>query len=156
MQESRQRSRNPLLATPPSAVLRWPSRSRCSATRSPRAASPTGPLITGAEEGDHMKFISRRLATALAALTLALAALAGSAAGAASAATTPVVYAAHLDPWHGYVRPGQLYFGNGGAPYFTALQWKSWGSGSAWGTGRLWNQNPGCHPSDKCACHSRW
>src|SRR5437868_3599246 len=54
-------------------------------------------LMTGAEEGDYMKFISRRLATVVAGVVLVLAALVGSAAGAgaASAATTPVVYAAH-------------------------------------------------------------
>jgi hypothetical protein len=105
-----------------------------------------------------MKFISRRLATVVAGAALVLAALAGSAsgAGAASAATTPVVYAAHLDGWHGYVKPGSFYFGNGGAPYFTNLTWKSWGSKSAWGTGKLWTQKPGCAPSYKCPFYSRW
>lgn len=75
---------------------------------------------------------------------------------AASASTTPVVYAAHLDPWHGYVRPGRLIFGNGGAPEVSNLTWKSWGSGSAWGTGRLWTQKPGCAPSYKCRFYPRW
>ena len=89
-----------------------------------------------------MKIISRsRLAAVVAAAALALAALAGSAAGAgaASAATTPVVYAAHLDPWHGYVRPGYFIFGNGGAPELSNLHWTSWGSRSAWATGKLTN-----------------
>jgi hypothetical protein len=114
--------------------------------------------MKGAEEGDRMKFISRRMATAMAAVALALAALAGSAAGAgaASAATTPVVYAAHLDPWHGYVKPGRFIFGNGGAPELSNLTWKSWSSGSAWGTGKLWTQKPGCAPSYKCPFYSRW
>jgi hypothetical protein len=49
-----------------------------------------------------------------------------------------------------------FFFGNGGAPYFTALQWKSWNSGSAWGTGKLWTQKPGCSPSYKCTFSSRW
>jgi hypothetical protein len=105
-----------------------------------------------------MKLISRRMATAVTAVALALAALAGSAAGAgaASAATTPVVYAAHLDPWHGYVKPSTFYFGNGGAPELSNLTWKSWGSGSAWGTGKLWTIKPGCHPVSSCRYYSRW
>jgi len=37
-------------------------------------------------------------------------------AGTASASTTPVVYAAYVNGWHGYVKPGSFYFGNGGAP----------------------------------------
>ena len=36
--------------------------------------------------------------------------------GTASASTTPVVYAAYVNGWHGYVKPGSFYFGNGGAP----------------------------------------
>jgi len=75
---------------------------------------------------------------------------------AASASTVPVVYAAHVDGWHGYVKPGTIYVGNGGAPYITQLKWKSWGSGSAWGTGKVWTQKPGCSPSYKCAYSSRW
>ena len=70
--------------------------------------------------------------------------------GPASASSAPVVYAARNNGWHGYTRPGTFIFGNGGAPYFTALQWKSWGSASAWGTGKLWTQKPGCSPSYKC------
>ena len=105
-----------------------------------------------------MKFISRRLATVVAGVMLVLAALAGSAAGAgaASAATTPVVYAAHLDGWHGYVKPGTFIFGNGGSPYLTGLHWTSWGSKSAWGTGKLWTVKPGCHPLYQCRYYSRW
>jgi len=115
-------------------------------------------LMTGAEEGKQMKFISRRLATVVAGVVLVLAALAGSAAGAgaASAATTPVVYAAHLDGWHGYVKPGTFIFGNGGSPYLTGLHWTSWGSKSAWGTGKLWTVKPGCHPLYQCRYYSRW
>lgn len=45
--------------------------------------------------------------------------------GSASANSAPVVYAARNNGWHGYTRPGTFFFGNGGAPYFTALQWKS-------------------------------
>ena len=75
----------------------------------------------------------------------------------ASASTTPVVYAAHLDPWHGYVRPGYFIFGNGGAPEISNLTWKSWGSGSAWGTGKLWTQKPGCSTASyKCPYSPRW
>ena len=77
--------------------------------------------------------------------------------GPASASSAPVVYAARNNGWqHGYTRPGTFIFGNGGAPFFTALRWKSWGSGSAWGTGRLWTQKPGCSPSANCAYSSRW
>ena len=76
--------------------------------------------------------------------------------GAASASAVPVVYAAHNDGWHGYVKPGSFGFGNGGAPYITQLKWKSWGSRSAWGTGRLWIENSGCSPSYKCGYSSRW
>ena len=39
--------------------------------------------------------------------------------GTASATTTPVVYAAHVNGWHGYIKPGSFYFGNGGAPFIT-------------------------------------
>jgi hypothetical protein len=99
--------------------------------------------------------IARRL---LAGAVLLGTVLAGAtfAAGPASASTAPVVYAARNNGWHGYTRPGTFIFGNGGAPYFTALQWKSWGSGSAWGTGKLWTQKPGCSPSYKCTYSSRW
>ncbi len=77
--------------------------------------------------------------------------------GPASASSAPVVYAARNDGWqHGSTRPGTYIFGNGGAPFFTALRWKSWGSGSAWGTGRLWTQKPGCSPSARCPYSSRW
>ena len=75
---------------------------------------------------------------------------------AASAGTVPVVYAAHIDGWHPYVKPGNFYFGNGGAPQLSNLSWKSWSSTSAWGTGKLWTQRPGCTPSYKCAFTSRW
>lgn len=75
--------------------------------------------------------------------------------GSASAATTPVVYAAHADGWHAYRKPGSFYVGNGGAPYFTNLTWKSWGANSAWGTGKLWIHKS-CTPSYKCGFTSRW
>ena len=76
--------------------------------------------------------------------------------GTANASTTPVVYAAHANGWHGYVKPGSFYFGNGGAPFITNLTWKSWGSKSAWGTGKIWTQKAGCSPSYKCSFSSRW
>ena len=78
--------------------------------------------------------------------------------GPASASSAPVVYAARNDGWqHGSIRPGTYIFGNGGAPFFTALRWKSWGPGSAWGTGRLWIQKPGCSAASyKCPYSSRW
>jgi hypothetical protein len=76
--------------------------------------------------------------------------------GTASAGTTPVIYAAHVNGWHGYVKPGSFYFGNGGAPFITNLTWKSWGSKSAWGTGKIWTQKAGCSPSYKCSFSSRW
>jgi len=105
-----------------------------------------------------MRINRSRLTTAMAAVALALAALAGSAAGpgAASAATTPVVYAAHLDPWHGYVKPSAFYFGHGGAPELSNLHWTSWGSKSAWATGKLWTIAPGCHPAASCKYTTRW
>jgi hypothetical protein len=80
------------------------------------------------------------------------------AARSASASSTPVVYATQNDGWqHGSTRPGRYIFGNGGAPFFTALKWKSWGSGSAWGTGKLWTQKPGCSSASyKCPYSPRW
>jgi len=102
-----------------------------------------------------MKIISRKLALAAG---IGLAALAGPIAGAgmASASTSPVVYGAHLDPWHAYVKPATFYFGNGAAPRITNLTWKSWGSNSAWGTGKIWTIKAGCSPSYKCSFSSRW
>jgi hypothetical protein len=101
-----------------------------------------------------MKII-RKLLVCAAILGLAFS-VAATREGTASASTVPVVYAAHLDGWHGYVKPGAIYFGNGGSPYITQLRWTWWGSGSAWGTGKLWTQKPGCSPSYKCAYSSRW
>jgi hypothetical protein len=101
-----------------------------------------------------MKII-RKLLAAAAILGIAFS-VAATAEGAASASTVPVVYAAHIDSWHGYVKPGSFGFGNGGAPYITQLKWTSWGSGSAWGTGKLWTQKPGCSPSYQCPYSSRW
>ena len=75
--------------------------------------------------------------------------------GSASAATTPVVYSANNTPWSASRHPSHFYFGNGGAPYFTNLTWKSWGSSSAWGTGKVWIHK-GCTPSYKCGYSSRW
>jgi hypothetical protein len=78
-------------------------------------------------------------------------------AGTASASTVPVIYAAHADGWHGYVKPGQVqFFLNGGGPFITNLTWKSWSANSAWGTGRLWTQQPGCTPIASCRYYSRW
>jgi len=75
----------------------------------------------------------------------------------ADADTIPVVYAAHNDMWDTSVKPGIFAFGNGNAPHFTGLKWKSWGPGSAWATGKLWLQeNPRCSPSYKCPESSRW
>ena len=98
---------------------------------------------------------ARRLllsAAALAGLLLPATVVAG---GTASAATTPVVYAAHADGWHAYRKPGSFYFGNGGAPYFTNLTWKSWAANSAWATGKIWIHKT-CTPSYKCGYTSRW
>jgi hypothetical protein len=102
-----------------------------------------------------VKVIKRLLVGAVVILGAALsgAAVAQSAAG---ASTTPVVYAAHEDGWHPYVKPGSFYFGQGGAPYITSLTWHSWSGASAWGTGKLWTQQPGCSPSYKCPYYSRW
>src|SRR5436305_1600239 len=85
----------------------------------------------GPPEGPSMKkIISRKLALAAG---IGLAALAGPVAGAgtASASTSPVVYGAHLDSWHAYIKPASFYFGNGAAPRITNLTWKSWGSNTA-------------------------
>jgi hypothetical protein len=101
-----------------------------------------------------MKIISRKLALA-ASIGLAALAVPVAGAGMASASTSPVVYAAHADGWHAYRKPGSFYFGNGGAPYFTNLTWKSWGANSAWGTGRIWIHKS-CSPSYKCGYSSRW
>jgi hypothetical protein len=102
------------------------------------------------------KIIKRFLAGA-AILGVALtAAVVPVASTAASAGTTPVMYAAHLDGWHGYVKPSYVLFGNGGAPYLTNLTWTSWKGTSAWGTGKMWTQKPGCTPSYKCAYYARW
>ncbi len=95
----------------------------------------------------------------LAGAAIAAAALSGAAAigeGTADASTVPVVYAAHNDGWHAYVKPGYFIFGMGGAPFFSGLRWTSWNGTSAWATGKLWTQKPGCSPSYKCAYYSRW
>jgi hypothetical protein len=75
---------------------------------------------------------------------------------AANASTVPVVYAANANGWHAYVKPGHLYFGNGGAPYIAQLHWSTWNGTSAWATGKLWAQKPRCSPSYKCRYYSRW
>lgn len=78
-------------------------------------------------------------------------------AGPADAGTVPVVYSAHADGWHGYVRPAAIYFGQGGAPFLAKLHWSSWTGTSARATGELWAQKPGCSlPSYKCPYSSRW
>ena len=59
--------------------------------------------------------ITRKLLAGAAILGMAFS-VAATAEGAAGASTVPVMYAAHLDGWHGYVKPGTIYFGNGGAP----------------------------------------
>lgn len=75
-------------------------------------------------------------------------------AGAASASTVPVVYGDN--GWHGYVKPGSIYFGNGGAPFFTQMHWTSWNGTGAWATGKLWTEKFGCSPSYKCPHYSQW
>ena len=78
-------------------------------------------------------------------------------AGPADAGPVPVVYSAHADGWHGYVRPAAIYFGQGGAPFLAKLHWSSWTGTSARATGKLWAQKPGCSlPSYKCPYSSRW
>ena len=78
-------------------------------------------------------------------------------AGPADAGTVPVVYSAHADGWHGYVRPAAIYFGQGGAPFLAKLRWSSWNGTSARAAGELWAQKPGCTlPSYKCPYNSRW
>ena len=79
-------------------------------------------------------------------------------AGAASASTVPVVYgSAAALPWHGYVKPGNFYFGQGVAPEFRNLNWSSWNGTSAQATGRLWTVRPGCvPPTYKCAFSTRY
>lgn len=87
-------------------------------------------------------------------------ALAGAAAvtGTASASTVPVVYgSAAALPWHGYVKPGNFFFGEGVAPEFRNLNWTSWNGTSAQATGRLWTVKPGCvPPTYKCAFNTRY
>ena len=101
-----------------------------------------------------MKIIRKLLAGA-AIIGLACS-VAATAEGAASASTVPVMYAAHADGWYGYVKPGQVYFGNGGAPFMTQMTWKSWNGTSAWGTGKLWLIKPNCYPMYKCPYSARW
>ena len=103
-----------------------------------------------------MKIIRKLLAGA-AILGIAFSVAATVEGAAASASTVPVMYAAHADGWHGYVKPRNISFGNGGAPFITNLTWKSWGASSAWGTGKLWVMNHnGCYPNYKCPYYSRW
>ncbi len=87
-------------------------------------------------------------------------ALAGAAAvtGTASASTVPVVYgSAAALPWHGYVKPGNFYFGQGAAPEFRNLNWTSWNGTSAQATGRLWTVKPGCvPPTYKCTFNTHY
>jgi hypothetical protein len=44
-------------------------------------------------------------------------------AGTASASTTPVVYAAHVNGWHGYVKPGSFYPGATVPSWIFPLVW---------------------------------
>jgi len=110
--------------------------------------------VTRTEETRTVKIIRKLLAGATILGMAFSAAAIGE--GTADASTVPVVYAAHNNGWHAYVKPGYFYFGNGAAPYFTGLHWTSWNSASAWATGRLWTQKPGCSPSYKCPYYSRW
>lgn len=97
--------------------------------------------------------IAKKVLAAVAILGMALT---GAAIGepAASASTVPVVY--NDNGWHGSVKPGILYFGNGGAPYITGLHWTSWNATSAQATGRLWTEKFGCTPSYRCGYSSRY
>jgi hypothetical protein len=76
----------------------------------------------------------------------------------ASASTVPVMYgSAAALPWHGYVKPGNFYFGQGVAPELRNLNWTSWNGTSAQGTGKLWTVKPGCvPPTYKCAFNTRY
>jgi len=96
-----------------------------------------------------MKVNTRKLLAAVAVLGMVLAGAGAVSASTASASTVPVLYGAHLDGWHAYVKPGTIYFGNGAAPFITGLRWSSWGSGSAWGTGKLWVARTPCSPAYK-------
>jgi hypothetical protein len=89
-------------------------------------------------------------------IAIALALTGSIGAKAADASTVPVVYAADANGWHASVKPGHLYFGNGGAPYITRLRWSSWNGAHARATGKLWTHKPGCSPSYKCPYYSRW
>jgi len=103
--------------------------------------------------------IIRKLLAAAAVLAVVLSAAAigeGAASASTSPSTSPVVYAANNDGWHGYVKPGHFYFGNGGSPIINSLRWKPWGSGSAWATGKLWIIKSNCYPLYKCPYYSRW
>jgi len=75
---------------------------------------------------------------------------------AASAATVPTrVYASDAG-WHSpSVKPTVFYFGQGGSPYITNLQWQWWYK-TAYATGRVWTVIPGCAPLYQCKYYPHW
>lgn len=83
----------------------------------------------------------------------ALAALALSAATPALASTPPTKVQAQVTGWTGMsVKPGDIYFGQGGVPFITSLHWLYWHNGaSAYATGTLHQlADPNCHPVYQC------
>ena len=114
----------------------------------------SGPEASGTLDNRDLK-IAKKILTTAAILGMAFS---GSVieAAAANASTTPVVYAANNNGWDAHMKPGNFYFGNGGAPFFTNLRWTSWNGTSAWATGKMWTETPGCSPSYKCMYYSRW
>ena len=76
-----------------------------------------------------------------------------------SAAPNPKlpVVTSRADGWmHPAQRPGLIAFGNGGAPYFTHLTWKSWTASSAYAQGTLRTMSATCAPAVSCPYHWRW
>jgi hypothetical protein len=71
----------------------------------------------------------------------------------------PTKVQANLTGWAGMsVKPRNIYFGQGGAPYITNLAWSYWHNGAnARAAGRLHVQaNPKCHPSYRCPYTTRY
>jgi len=77
------------------------------------------------------------------------AALDGSATG---STPIPVLYS-QAEGWHGgQVKPGQIYLGQGGAPFARGLAWSRWTAAGAQAHGTVYVQKPGCTgPSYQCA-----
>jgi hypothetical protein len=104
-----------------------------------------------------VKFSPRKLAGHLVlSAAAAVSVVTGVSATSASASALPVV-SANVTGWHGSVRPGHIFIGQGGSPFVRSLTWTHWGPWNAESHGRLIRQIPGCtRPSYLCPVSNRY